>query len=72
MLFLYTDRLSVDVSEVYLVSDSSCLYLPHQEVFERQHASNQSLTWLLRGLGWLLIIIGFNLVAGILTTLGIS
>ena len=41
-----------------------------QEVFDQEHASNQALTWGLRGLGWLLTIVGFNLVAGILTTLG--
>ena len=39
-------------------------------MFERQHASNQALTWFLRGLGWLLTVVGFNMVAGILTTLG--
>jgi hypothetical protein len=43
--------------------------LSMDEVFERQHASNQGITWLLRGLGWLLTVVGFNLVAGILTTL---
>ena len=39
-------------------------------MFERQHASNEALTWFLRGLGWLLTVIGFNMVTGILTTLG--
>ena len=73
VLFLYLERLSMDVS-------SSCLPFPHslsplppslsQEVFDREHASNETRTWLLRGLGWLLTVVGFNLVAGILTTLG--
>jgi hypothetical protein len=43
--------------------------LSMNEVFDRQHASNEALTWFLRGLGWLLTVIGFNMVTGILTTL---
>jgi hypothetical protein len=43
--------------------------LSMDEVFGREHASNEAMTWLLRGLGWLLVVVGCNMVAGIFTTL---
>lgn len=41
-----------------------------QEIFEAEHASNVTMTWLLRGAGWLMMFIGFIMMTSIITTLG--
>ena len=46
-----------------------CLCCIPQEVFSKEHSSNTALTWLLRGVGFLLVAIGFNLIMRIIVTL---
>ena len=41
-----------------------------KEMFEAEHSANTMLTWVLRGVGWLVMFVGFQLSASILTTLG--
>lgn len=43
--------------------------LSMNEVFEREHASNKLLTWVLRGVGWLIVFVGLNMIANIVVTL---
>ncbi len=46
------------------------LIVGSQELFASEHSSNNVVTWALRGLGMFLVFIGFNMITGILVTLG--
>ncbi len=46
------------------------MYRCSQKVFASEYSSNNILTWALRVLGMFLVFIGFNMVTGILVTLG--
>ncbi|XP_028410825.1 transmembrane protein 43-like [Dendronephthya gigantea] len=43
--------------------------LSAKAIFEAEHASNVTMTWLLRGVGWLMFFLGFIMMTSILTTL---
>ncbi|XP_031566378.1 transmembrane protein 43-like [Actinia tenebrosa] len=40
-----------------------------KEIFEAEHAANTAMTWILRGVGWLMLFFGFLLSTSILSTL---
>ncbi|KAK3739525.1 hypothetical protein QZH41_016200, partial [Actinostola sp. cb2023] len=43
--------------------------LSAKEIFDAEHAANTALTWILRGVGWIMLFLGFMLMTSILTTL---
>lgn len=46
-----------------------CLFSELQEIFDAEHSANTLLTWALRGVGWVLMFIGFQMMTSILTLL---
>lgn len=46
-----------------------CLFSELQEIFDAEHSTNTLLTWALRGVGWVLMFIGFQMMTSILTLL---